>query len=221
VKLNVLDLGLCDYKEALDIQYELLEKVQKGEINDTLILVEHPSVITLGRNAVEGNILFSEEWLKERGIDLYKINRGGDVTYHGPGQLVGYPIFNLRKNHGSSIKTFISKLEDVFIEFVKSEFDLEVGRHQCNTGVWFGEEKLVAMGLAVKRGVTMHGFAFNINTILEHFQLIVPCGLSDKGVTSLEKILGEKASIEDIKEKIVGHFVKQYSFDEIEAVEKR
>jgi len=221
MKLNVLDLGLCDYKEALDIQYELLEKVQMGEINDTLILVEHPPVITLGRNAVEGNILFTEEWLKEQGIDLYKINRGGDVTYHGPGQLVGYPIFNLRKNHGSSIKTFISKLEEVFIEFVKAEFDLEVGRHKCNTGVWFGEEKLVAMGLAVKRGVTMHGFAFNINTILEHFQLIVPCGLSDKGVTSMEKITGEKVNIEDIKEKIVDHFVKQYSFDEIEAVEKR
>ncbi|MEA3422224.1 MAG: lipoyl(octanoyl) transferase LipB [Bacillota bacterium] len=221
MKLNILDLGKLDYKETLDIQYKILDKVQNDECNDTLILVEHPPVITLGKNAVESNVLFSKEKLKEIGIDLYNIKRGGDVTYHGPGQLVGYPIFNLRKNHGQSIKLFIKKLEDVFIDFMKNEFELEVGRHSCNAGVWYGEEKLVALGLAVKKGVTMHGFAFNLNTILEHFDLIVPCGLSNMGVTSIEKIKGEKVDLEDVKEKIVKYFIEIYEFESIDSIEKR
>ena len=221
MKLNILDLGKLDYKETLEIQYKILEKVQNNECNDTLILVEHPPVITLGKNAVESNVLFSEEKLKELGIDLYNIKRGGDVTYHGPGQLVGYPIFNLKKNHGHSIKLFIEKLETIFIDFMKNEFELEVGRHACNAGVWYGEEKLVALGLAVKKGVTMHGFAFNLNTILEHFNLIVPCGLSNMGVTSIEKIKGEKVDFEDVKEKIAKYFMEIYKFESIYSIEKR
>jgi lipoyl(octanoyl) transferase len=221
MKLNILDLGKLDYKETLEIQYKILEKVQNNECNDTLILVEHPPVITLGKNAVESNVLFSEEKLKELGIDLYNIKRGGDVTYHGPGQLVGYPIFNLKKNHGHSIKLFIEKLEALFIDFMKNEFELEVGRHACNAGVWYGEEKLVALGLAVKKGVTMHGFAFNLNTILEHFNLIVPCGLSNMGVTSIEKIKGEKVDFEDVKEKIAKYFMEIYKFESIDSIEKR
>lgn len=221
MKLNILDLGKLDYKKALDIQYEILEKVQNGDCNDTLILVEHPPVITLGRNAVENNVLFSEEKLKEQGVDLYNIKRGGDVTYHGPGQLVGYPIFNLKKNHNRSIKLFIERLENIFIDFMKNEFELEVGRHACNAGVWYGEEKIVALGLAVKKGVTMHGFAFNLNTILEHFNLIVPCGLSTMGVTSIEKIKGEKVDLEDVKEKLAKYFMEMYKFESIDSIEKR
>lgn len=216
MKLDILDLGKRDYKEALEIQYEILKKVQDGECNDTLILVEHPPVITLGKNAVEENVLFDEDSLKEKGISLYEINRGGDVTYHGPGQLVGYPIFNLKVNHGRSIKRFVDNLEEVFIQFVKNEYDLTVARHECNAGVWYGEEKLVALGLAVKKGVTMHGFALNLNTILEHFQLIVPCGLAGKGVTSLKKITGQEIDFEDAKSRLIKYFLELYNFEDID-----
>jgi len=218
MKLNILDLGKLDYKETLDIQYRILEKVQNGECDDTLILVEHPPVITLGRNADETNVLFDEDKLKEQGIGLYNINRGGDVTYHGPGQLVGYPIFNLKKNHGRSIKLFIERLENIFINLMKNEFDLTVGRHECNAGVWYGEEKVVALGLAVSKGVTMHGFAFNLNTILEHFNLIVPCGLSAMGVTSIEKIKGEKVDLEKVKVMVSKYFMETYHFESQETV---
>lgn len=221
MKLNILDLGKMDYKEALDVQYEILEKVQNGECNDTLILVEHTPVITLGKNATPENVLFDKESLNKQGIDLYNINRGGDVTYHGPGQLVGYPIFNLKTNHNRSIKRFVDKLEEIFIQFVKNEFDITVSRHDCNAGVWYGEEKLVALGLAVKKGVTMHGFALNLNTILEHFQLIVPCGLATMGVTSVKKIKGEEVDLESVKSKLTKYFVDIYEFEEIEFIEKR
>ncbi len=216
MKLNVLYLGKCDYKDALDIQYKLLEKVQNEELDDTLILVEHPPVITLGRNATESNVLFTEEELKIKGIGLYNINRGGDVTYHGPGQLVGYPIFNLKKNHGRSIKLFIENLENVFINFIKDAYEVEVGRHVCNAGVWYGEEKVVALGLAVKRGVTMHGFAFNLNTVLEHFKYIVPCGLTEMGVTSIEKIKGTSIDFDNAVFSIVEYFKTVYSFDDVD-----
>jgi len=219
MKLNVLYLGKCDYKDALDIQYKLLEKVQNEELDDTLILVEHPPVITLGRNATESNVLFTDEELKNKGIGLYNINRGGDVTYHGPGQLVGYPIFNLKKNHGRSIKLFIENLENIFIKFIKDAYEVEVGRHVCNAGVWYGEEKVVALGLAVKRGVTMHGFAFNLNTVLEHFKYIVPCGLSEMGVTSIEKIKGTSIDFDNAVFSIVDYFKNVYSFDEVEFID--
>ncbi|MGB3368812.1 MAG: lipoyl(octanoyl) transferase LipB [Acidaminobacteraceae bacterium] len=221
MKLNILDLGKMDYKEALDIQYDILEKVQNGECNDTLILVEHTPVITLGKNATPENVLFDKESLNKQGIDLYNINRGGDVTYHGPGQLVGYPIFNLKKNHNRSIKRFVDKLEEIFIQFVNDEFDITVSRHECNAGVWYGEEKLVALGLAVKQGVTMHGFALNLNTILEHFQLIVPCGLATMGVTSVKKIKGEEIDLEKIKSKLTKYFIDIYEFEGIETIEKK
>lgn len=215
MNLNILYLGKCDYKVALDKQYELLEKVQNGEMDDTLILVEHPPVITLGRNAIEGNVLLTKAELKEKGVGLYNINRGGDVTYHGPGQLVGYPIFNLKKNHGRSIRIFIENLEQVFIDFIKDMYSIEVGRHECNAGVWYGEEKVVALGLAVKKGVTMHGFAFNLNTILEHFNLIVPCGLSEMGVTSISKITGSVIDFELAAMEIGKYFANRYGFSKV------
>jgi lipoyl(octanoyl) transferase len=221
MKLNILDLGKCDYKETLDIQYNILEKVQEGLMADTLILVEHPAVITLGRNATESNVLFNKEDLNEKGVGLYNINRGGDVTYHGPGQLVGYPIFNLKKNHGRSIKLFIENLEEIFIEFIQDTYKITVGRHECNAGVWYGEEKVVALGLAVKNGVTMHGFAFNLNTILDHFNLIVPCGLSNMGVTSIEKILGRTIDLDTVKKELTDYFMKRYGFDAVETIDNR
>ena len=220
MKLNILDLGILDYKETLDLQYEILEKIQNENFNDTLILVEHPPVITLGKNATENNVLFSKENLQKKGVSLYNIKRGGDVTYHGPGQLVGYTIFNLKKNHNFSIKLFVENLEEVFIQFMKNEFNIKVERNDCNAGVWYGEEKLIALGLAVKKGVTMHGFAFNINTFLDHFNLIVPCGLSNMGVTSIEKIRGKKIDFESIKKELPKYFMKIYNFESIEYIQK-
>lgn len=210
-KLKAIDLGFCEYGEALKVQYEVLEKVQNGD-DDTLLLVEHPPVLTLGRNADKNNILFTEEHLKDKGVQVSHINRGGDVTYHGPGQLVGYPIFNIKKNHGGSIKQFVYNLEEVFIRLLKEEYGLSAGRNECNAGVWIGQEKIVAVGLAVKRGVTMHGFAFNINTNLEHFGLIIPCGLQGKGITSLEKIEGKRADFQKAKDHIIKHFIQVYSY---------
>jgi len=154
--------------------------------------------------------------LKKEGIDLYNINRGGDVTYHGLGQLVGYPIFNLKKNHNRSIKKFVNTLEEIFIRFINDEFDINVSRHECNAGVWYGEQKVLALGLAVKSGVTMHGFALNLNTRLEDFQLIVPCGLSNMGVTSVQKIKGEEVDLLSTKTKLTSYFVDMFAYEEIE-----
>lgn len=213
MKMDILDLGVCEYKEALEKQFELVEKVQNGEINDTLILVEHPPVVTMGRNAEDGNLLLPEGLMKEKGIALEYINRGGDATYHGPGQLVGYPIFNLKKNHGRSIRTFVNNLEEIFVRLLNEKFDISASRHECNAGVWLGEEKIVAIGLAVKKGVTMHGFALNLNTILDHFSVIVPCGLPDKGVTSVEKILGKKQDLELVKKYVIEYFKEIYKYE--------
>lgn len=210
--LGVLFLGRCQYDRALDIQYEILEKRQEGQIGDTLIIVEHPPVITLGRNAVESNIMASEEFLNSQGISLCKTNRGGDVTYHGDGQIVGYPIVNLRERK-MGIKEFVARMENAFIDLLKNEFAIGAGKDEKHTGVWVGHEKIVAIGLAVKRRTTMHGFAFNINTNLEHFKYIVPCGIVDKGVTSLEKITGGAADLDRLKKLTVDYLYKSLGYE--------
>lgn len=215
MKLNILDLGQMDYKSALEIQYQLLEKRQNEEIGDTLILVEHPPVITLGKNALEKNVLFSPEFLLEKGISLYEIERGGDVTYHGYGQLVGYPIFNLRRNK-IGIRNFVDTLEKIFIQVLQEHYQISAGKDPEHTGVWIGQEKIVAIGLAVKKAVTMHGFAFNINTDLSHFQYIIPCGIQDRGVTSIQKIKGTSMDFQKVKEQVTQKFVEHYLFDGIE-----
>lgn len=219
MNLKVLDLGVCDYETAHALQKEILNKVYEGE-DDTLILVEHPKVITMGRNANEGNMLFSEDYIKSIGYDLAYIERGGDATYHGPGQLVGYPIFNIKKNHGRSIRRFVETLEEIFIDYLATHQNIEGRRDDCNSGVFVGDSKITALGLAVKRGITMHGFAFNVNTHLDDYQVIVPCGLTDKGVTSLEKELGDSADMAAVKGAITELFVKHYNFDTVTIVKK-
>lgn len=210
--MNVLDLGRCQYEEAFEIQMELVEKVQTGQVRDTLILVEHPPVITLGRNADQQNILLPSASLQDLGISLQQTNRGGDVTYHGPGQLVGYPIFHLKQRHGGSIRTFVHHMESVFIHLLDENWGIRADRDPINAGVWVGHEKIVALGLAVKRGVTMHGFAFNVCPELSHYQAIVPCGLADRGVTSLEKLIGVPIEMNEIKAKVRAGFVKEFGF---------
>lgn len=152
MKLAILDLGHFEYGAALAVQQETLAAVQAGQAPDTLILVEHPAVITLGRNAQPENLLLTEEALARRGIALKQTDRGGDVTYHGPGQLVGYPIFNIKARHGASIRTFVENLETVFIDLLREQWQLPAGRSSCNSGVFIGNDKILAIGLSVKRG---------------------------------------------------------------------
>lgn len=214
MKLNVLNLGRCDYKKALGIQYDIVEKRQKGELGDTLILVEHPPVITLGRHAVGSNIVVPEKYLKDNGIGVYQIDRGGDVTYHGFGQIVGYPIVGLR-DKGIGIREFVERLENTFITLLKEVYGIDSEINPEFPGVWVSNSKITALGLAVKRGVTMHGFAFNVNTNLEHFKLIVPCGISGKGITSLEKLTGRSMDFDYASQKVLEYFCKAFNYDGI------
>ncbi len=194
------------------MQHDILEKRQKGEIGDTLILVEHPPVITLGRNAVDSNVVVPEKYLKDNGIGIFNIERGGDVTYHGPGQIVGYPIVGLR-DKGIGIREFVEKLEVTFIKLLKENYDIDSGINPEFPGVWVGSNKITAIGLAVKRGVTMHGFAFNVNTNLEHFKLIVPCGISGKGVTSLQQLTGNSLDFNKANEMVLDYFCRTFDYD--------
>ena len=214
MKLNVINLGTMDYKEAFDLQFKLLEKRKNEEIEDTFLLLEHPPVITLGRNAKKENILFSEKYLKEHDVDLLEINRGGDVTYHGPGQLVGYPIVNIKKQK-LGVKDFVYKLEQIFIDLLKEEYGIDAARDDINNGVWVNNEKITALGLAVKRWITMHGFALNVCTDLDFFKLIVPCGIEGRGVTSLEKLTDRKIDMKDISKKVEKYFTREFNYTEV------
>jgi lipoyl(octanoyl) transferase len=215
MKLNILLLGRCEYEKALNIQYDILKKRQESIIEDTLILVEHPPVITLGRHAEKSHILATEKYFNKNGIKLFETNRGGDVTYHGDGQIVGYPIFDIKKSN-MGIREFVRNLEEVFITLLKEKFNITAGRDTEHTGVWVGDKKIVAIGLAVKRGVTMHGFAFNINTNMDHFKYIVPCGIANKGVTSVKQLLGTSVDFQNINKLIPEYFCKIFHYDEIE-----
>jgi lipoyl(octanoyl) transferase len=203
--MDVVDLGVKEYNEALEIQYDYLEKRQKDQIDDALLLVEHPPVITLGKNADQENIVASKVFLEQENIQWVNSNRGGDVTYHGPGQMVGYTIFDLRSNN-IGIRKYVWTLEQIFIDLLKEEYGIEAIRNPDHTGVWVGSEKIVAIGLAVKRGVTMHGFAFNVNTNLDHFNFIVPCGIQNKGVTSIQKLLNQPIDFASVKKNVEKYF---------------
>lgn len=213
MKLNVLNLGRCEYNKALQIQFDILEKRQKKEIDDTLIIVEHPAVITMGRNKGDSNLVVSEEELNSLGIQLVKSTRGGDITYHGQGQIVGYPIVDLR-SLGMGVKEFVDHLEQVFIDLINDKYNMAAGRIDDHKGVWVEDNKITAIGLSVKHGVTMHGFAFNVNTNLSHFELIVPCGIETKGVVSIERLIGEKANFAELTNDVVEYFSKTYNYDE-------
>lgn len=193
------------------MQAERVAQRKAGEIPDTLLLLEHPHVFTLGRNARRENLLISEERLAQLGVQLFETDRGGDITYHGPGQLVGYPIFDLTQ-HRRDIAWFMRALEEVFIG-VGRDFGIKAARLAGAPGVWVGDEKLVAMGVHISRWVTSHGFAFNVNADLRYFDYIVPCGLRDKGVTSLEKLLGQPVEMEAAMERVLEHFAGVFSLD--------
>ncbi len=180
------------YSEALAQQYALAEKRGRGEVPDTLLLLEHPPTITLGRRTQDTDLIVSEAALRAQGFDVERVDRGGEITYHGPGQLVGYPILDLRQ-HGSDLHKYLQDLEEVLIQTV-SVFGLLGERVPGRTGVWVQDRKIAAIGIKVSRWVSLHGFALNIATDLRPFrEYFVPCGIADKGVTSLAEMLGDAA----------------------------
>lgn len=209
--MYIVRLGLMDYGKALEIQEKLLEKRQQNLVGDVLLLVEHPPVLTVGRSGKYSNIITGMEELKSLGITVYDVNRGGDVTYHGPGQVVGYPVMGLDK-YGRDVKEYVWRIEEVFIRLLKEEFNITAHREEKKyTGVWVDDEKITAIGIAVKRWVTMHGFAFNVNTNLEHFKWINPCGITDKGVTSLQKILRRPLDFNRLNDLVTRYFCDVFS----------
>jgi lipoyl(octanoyl) transferase len=212
---HLQQLGLVSYEDGLRLQRELVAQCKAGAIPDTLLLLEHPHVYTLGRNAKKENLLISAEQLAARGAQVFEIDRGGDVTYHGPGQLVGYPILDLA-NHRRDIAWYMRCLEEVLIEVVR-EYGVQAGRLGGAPGVWVGNDKLAAMGVHISRWVTSHGFAFNINTDLRYFDWIVPCGLRGKGVTSLQKLLGRPVEMDKVIERVVRHFGRVFELEMVEA----
>jgi lipoate-protein ligase B len=202
--LNVIDLGIRDYKEVWDIQKAIHRKRVEGQIQDTVLLVEHNHVITMGKSGKEKNILIPFKLLEQKGIAYYEIERGGDVTYHGPGQLVGYPIFNI-KDHLIGIKPFIEKLEAIIIQAL-ADFDIEGKMRNKMIGVWTEHGKICSVGVAVKRWVSYHGFALNVNTDLSFFDLIVPCGLQDVKMTTMQSIAGREVPVSDVKNTVIEKF---------------
>jgi len=208
-KLLVYDLEHMPYGDALAIQRQVLDRRQQNAIDDTLLLVEHPAVLTLGTRGNYANIYLPKETLAEQGVTIFEVERGGDVTYHGPGQIVGYPILALQDFPGS-IRGYITAIATAMIELLQDEFGIVAEqRFDKYSGVWVGENKIVAMGVAVKRGVTLHGFAFNVNTNLAHFDWINPCGLS-KGVTSVERETGQPADFARVRDLVVQYLSRHF-----------
>ncbi len=210
--LNIINLGIEPYKKIWDFQHQLHQLRVDRKITDVFILLEHSHVYTLGKIAKNEHLLVSPQKLTDEKIDLFEIDRGGDITYHGPGQIVGYPIIKLDDLY-QDIHRYLRELEEVIIQTLIS-YGVRGERHPKFTGVWVGNEKIAAIGIKVSRWVTMHGFAFNINTDLNYFGKIIPCGISDKGVTSLEKILGQKQSIEEVKKNLMDNFMKIFNYHE-------
>jgi len=207
--LDVRRLGLVPYGDALELQKELVSQRRAGEIGDTLLLLEHPHVITLGSGAHDENVLVSPEERAARGIELFETGRGGDVTYHGPGQLVGYPILDLKPDR-QDLHRYLRDLEEMLIG-VLAEFGVEGGRKAGLTGVWAGDRKLAAIGVRVSSGwITSHGFALNVSTDLGFFGAIVPCGIRDHGVGSLSEETGRAVPLAEAEAAVVRQMARVF-----------
>ncbi len=203
---QVFDLGLKDYKETLELQHQLVEQKHKENLPEILLLVEHNPVITLGRSSHLENILLDKEQMEQLKIQLHYIERGGDVTYHGPGQLVAYPIFDLN-NYKQDTHLFLRQLEEVIIKTVEN-YNLQAERIKGLTGVWVDYKKVASIGVAAKKWITFHGLALNVNTDLKYFGYIHPCGMLDKKVTSLAELLKRKVDLQEVKDKMVEEFAE-------------
>ncbi len=205
-RIEVRRLGLVPYGEALGLQQALADDRRHGRVGDVLLLLEHPHVITLGArsDAARSNVIATPERLRELGVELVETGRGGDVTYHGPGQLVAYPIFDLRPDR-QDVHRYVRDLEEVMIR-VSAAFGIQAGRLPGLTGTWVVADKIGAIGVRISRWITSHGFAYNVNTRLEYFNLIVPCGIRDHGVTSLAKLLGRELPMVEVEDAVVKGF---------------
>jgi len=208
-ELEVRRLGRVPYARGLELQEQLVAERQARRIPDQLLLLEHDPVFTLGRNARSENVLFPAEALRERGFEVFETGRGGDVTYHGPGQVVGYPILDLAPDR-RDVHRYVRDLEQVMIRTC-ADYGLEASRVQGLTGTWLGDEKIGAIGVRIARWVTSHGFAFNVGTDLSAFDLIVPCGIRGRGVTSLERQLGRPLPLEEVMDRIAANFAAVFA----------
>ncbi len=207
--VRVDSLGLIGYGDALHLQEELVRKRRNGDVPDTLLLLQHPHVITLGSGASEENVLLPEDQRIARGIELFQTGRGGDVTYHGPGQLVGYPILDLKPDR-CDLHRYLRDLEQVLIDTL-ADFGIIAGREDRMTGVWSDGRKLAAIGVRVSSGwITSHGFALNVTTDLGYFETIVPCGIRDHGVGSISAALGRPVAMEEVEDRVVAHFRRHF-----------
>jgi len=200
--LHVIRLGLTDYNTTWDLQKRLFFLRSFDKIPDVLLLAEHNHVYTIGKSGSDDHLLSNEENLQ--GVDIFRTDRGGDITYHGPGQIVGYPILDL-KNYYLDIHRYLRDLEKV-IMLTLADFGIPAHRDESFTGVWVGNDKIAAIGIKVNRWITMHGFALNVNTDLSYFDKIIPCGIFHKGVTSMEKVLNHTVEMGSVFNSIVGHF---------------
>ncbi len=213
---HILDLGLIDYAEAWALQKRIVAARKADAMEDVLLLCEHPHVITLGRNGKREHLLASERVLRQRGVEFHATDRGGDITYHGPGQIVGYPILNLAEIR-RDVVWYVRMLEEAMIR-ATAEFGIEAGRETGKTGIWArtasgAAEKLAAIGVHISRWVTSHGFAYNVSTDLRYFDLIVPCGISDRKPASLEKLLDRRVERAEAAPRIVRHFGGVFSLE--------
>ena len=207
MKLTCVDLGVVDYATALELQQTLVSHRQNDEIPDTLILLEHPPVFTLGRGGDEKYLLNPGQ------VPVHRVGRGGEVTFHGPGQLVGYPILDL-KQHGRDVHKYLRLLETVLVS-VLAEWNIVATQQAALTGVWVGAEKIASIGIGVRRWVTLHGFALNVQTDLTNFAAIVPCGLSGVQMTSVQQLLKQKTPLDTVKASVVRNFAQLFGHQEI------
>lgn len=203
--IEVRRLGRVRYADGLALQERLVQERQAGSLVDTLLLLEHEPVFTLGRSARSENVLFPADELRARGFDVFEAGRGGDVTYHGPGQVVGYPILDLSPDR-RDVHRYVRDLEDVMIRTC-ADYGIAAQRIEGRTGCWVGPEKIGAIGVRIARWVTSHGFAFNVTNDLAPFSLIVPCGIRDRGVTTLARLLGREPAIEEVMARLERHLL--------------
>jgi len=207
--MNVLDLGHKNYKETWDLQKKVVSKIQNDGFDNTLIFVEHNDVLTFGKRGKTDTLKVKEEILKKLGFELYTIERGGDVTYHGPGQLVVYPIYDI-KSHLVGVKKFVMNIETVIINMLK-DFTIDADSDEKNIGVWISDKKIASIGIAFDKHISFHGAAINVNTDLNKFNYIIPCGLENKGVTSIQQQAGKNISIDSVKKGVIENWINVFN----------
>jgi len=209
--LDIFDLGIMDYEKAFEIQIDKFDKRLKEEINDTLLILEHPSVITLGTSADNANVIASHEELALKNIRVINTNRGGDVTFHNPGQIIGYLIIDLR-NHEKDVKLLVWKIENFIISMLSKEYGIKSSRIEGLRGVWVNDSKIAALGISVRRWITMHGFAINADNDIEGFNYIIPCGIRDKKVTSIKEITKKPIDKSKLKKDVAFYFAEEFGY---------